>query len=212
MSLKDPRSFWQSISKVENWRDYILPRKKDEDFDYEGSIEVHRLFYFFDGSSTVVDYGCGIGRVLKYVSERAKVAMGLDINPDFLEKAKAYVKNDKVLFFNSDEYHQENVADLVYSLMVLQHNDQENRERIMHHIFRILKPGGLALINFPRFESNYYEENGFLHKFTRSEVEQYGRLFSSFRIIEGNLPNYVLEYDKKMSHEYFLIAVKQINH
>ena len=207
-TVRDPNRFWQSLSKAENWRDFILPGRSDQDFDYEGYLEAQRLFYLFDGSSTVVDYGCGIGRVLKYVAERAMVAIGLDVNLDFLEKANIYVKDDKVLFFRSDQYHQENVADLVYSLMVLQHNDQENREKIMHHIFRILKPEGLALISFPRFESNYYEENEFLHKFMRAEVERYGLLFPSFRIIEGNLPNYVGEYDRKISHEYFLIAVK----
>jgi len=208
MPVKDPKSFWQKISERENWRDYILPRKDDKDFDREGWIEAQRLFYFFDSSSTVVDYGCGIGRVLKYISERAGVAIGLDINPDFLEKARGYVKNDKVLFSLSDEYDQENVADLVYSLMVLQHNDQEHREGMIRHILRILKPGGVTVINFPRFESNYYEETTFLHKFTRSEVETLASLFSSFRIVEGSLPDYEQDHDRKLSHEYFLIAVK----
>ncbi len=208
MPVKDPKSFWQSISRRENWRDFILPRKNYKDFDYEGWIEAQRLFYFFDSSSTVVDYGCGIGRILKYVSERAKLVIGLDINSDFLKKARSDVRSDKVLFFRSDEYHQENVADFVYSLLVLQHNDQENRERIIRHICKILRKRGVALINFPRFESNYYEETEFIHKFRKNEVEKFGSLFFSYRIVEGNLPNYEKDYDRELNHEYFLIAVK----
>jgi len=204
--IENHKSFWQHISKRPEWKSYILPRTNDADFDAEGFAEAQRLFYFFDKSSVVVDYGCGIGRVLQYVAERAGFTVGLDICDGFLDRARVAIHGDKVAFFRSDEYQNENVADFLYSFMVLQHNDEANRKKIMGHILGILGPGKTAIVNFPMFESTYYEEGPFLHKFRRGEVGEYGQVFSSFRIIEGNLPGY--EKPCNGVNEYFLIAVK----
>ena len=204
--ITNPKAYWQGVANREDWRSFILPRKNDADFDAEGLAEARRLFYFYDGNSTVVDYGCGVGRVLQYVAERAGHAVGLDICTAFLDRAREAIKRDNVAFFPSDEYQRENVADLVYSIMVLQHNDAPNRMKIMEHIHRILKVDGMAVVSFPRIESTYYQESDTLHKFTRGEVYDYGRLFFISRIIEGNLPHYEKEYTG--NNEYFLIAVK----
>jgi SAM-dependent methyltransferase len=204
--IQDPQSFWNNIATRKEWRSYILPRENDSDFDSEGFVEAQRLFYFFDKNSLVVDYGCGIGRVLQYVAERVGFVVGLDICDGFLERARAANYGDNVAFFQSDEFHDENVADFVYSLMVLQHNDEPNREKIMSRIHGILKSGKMAIVSFPHFDSIYYKENDFIHKFTKGEVETFGRAFSSYWIIEGNLAGYERQYDGV--NEYFLIATK----
>jgi SAM-dependent methyltransferase len=204
--LPHPETFWQEVSARENWRDYILPRGSKDVLDAEGLEEASRLFYFFDSASTVVDYGCGIGRVLQYVAERAGHVVGLDISQNYLNRAKGFIKKNNVAFYQSGEYQKENVADLVYCLMVLQHNDQAHRGRIMGHIHTILKTGGTAVVNFPRYESAYYKEGTFIHKFKKEEVAALGSMFRSYRIIEGNLPNYEREYTG--ANEYFLIGVK----
>jgi len=139
MTVKNPKSFWINISKKENWRDYILPRKKDEDFDYEGFLEAERLFYFFDKSQAVVDYGCGVGRVAKYVAPRTKNFIGIDINTGFVEKARRYVKSKNARFYTLDDFKEKAIADFVYSLMVLQHNDDKNRKNIMNNIYDRVK-------------------------------------------------------------------------
>lgn len=204
--IQDPTTFWRGIAERPNWKDYILPGRTDADFDAEGFAEAQRLFCFFDNSSTVVDYGCGIGRVLKYVAPECLHAVGIDICPAFLTTAAELIKRDNVALFQPDEYRRENVADLVYSLMVLQHNDPLNQLKIMCHIHRILRPNGTAIVNFPRHESAYYKEGPFVHKFTRREVATFGGMFRFFRIFEGNLSGY--EKQCAGDNEYFLIAVK----
>jgi len=206
MSVKNPKIFWQEISKKNNWKDYILPRKSPDDFDREGFLEMQRLLYFYDKNSIVVDYGCGIGRVAKYVAMNAKKVIGLDINDDFVEIARNYVKSPNAEFYCSDVFFEEKIADFVYCLMVLQHNDADNRKKIIRQINNLLKIKGTVVINFPRFESDYYKETMFVHKFKRDEVEEYGKFFTSYKIIEGNLPNYEKIFNKNISHEYFLIA------
>ena len=183
-----------------------MPRDSQESFDAEGLEEAIRLFYFFDGTSTVVDYGCGVGRVLQYVAQRARHVVGIDISRNYLDRARELIKKDNLEFYEPGQYQKENVADLVYSIMVLQHNDQAHREEMVQHIYRLLKTGGVAVISFPCYGSTYYKEGEFIHKFRKEEVESYGATFQSCRIVEGNLPNYEKQYDG--INEYFLIGVK----
>jgi len=204
--ITNPKEYWQSVSEKPDWKAHILPGRSDADFDAEGLIEAQRLFYFFDDKSTVVDYGCGVGRVLQYVAESAHFVIGLDVCEGFLDRAVKSIKRDNVAFFQVDEYFEKSAVDFVYCLMVMQHNDATSRAQIMEHICWILKKGGAAVISFPQYESTYYEETDTLHKFTKEEVEAYGKIFQSFRIIEGNLPGY--EKPCTGNNEYFLIAVK----
>lgn len=206
MSLSNPSEFWTVVAAQENWREYVLPDRTDEAFDHEGFLESQRLFYWFDSASTVVDYGCGPGRVLKYVARRAGRAIGVDLTPDFLVKAKSYVDGGAAEFYSPDELRESGIADFVYCLLVLQHNDAPHRNRIVEHIHSLLKVGGVALLQFPRAESTYYKEIPFVHKFTRVEVEGYGNMFSRFQVRTGNLPNYGAPFDRAVDHEYFLIG------
>ncbi len=206
--IQNPKAYWQNISAQVDWRDHILPGRSEEAFDYEGWIEAQRLFYFFDKSSVVVDYGCGVGRILQYVARKAGYTVGLDISQIFLDRAKELIKSDKVGFFRSDEYQTENIADFVYCLMVMQHNSPENQRKIMNHIFRILRKGRTAIISFPKADSAYYQESETLYKFKKEEAEVFGKMFASYRIVEGNYPNYEKAHDKSINHEYYLIAIK----
>lgn len=208
LSVNNPKKYWLEISKRKDWRDFILPRKTDKEFEEEGFIESQRLYYFCDNTDVVIDFGCGIGRVSKYVAPRVKKLIGLDISKDFVKKARRNVKFNNVNFYQSDKYKKKEDADFLYCLMVMQHNDDINREKIINQIRDLLKKGGKCLIQFPKKESNYYEESDFVHKFAKVEVSKYGKIFKSFNIIEGNLPNYASEIDYSKTHEYFLIAEK----
>ena len=92
--------------------------------------------------------------------------------------------------------------------MVLQHNQASDRLPIMSHIAEVTKPGGTVLVQFPRWESTYYTESDFVHKFSRDEVADLAVGLRDVRIVEGNLANYERPFDPSMSHEYFLIARK----
>lgn len=208
MSVRNPKKFWKDISKKPNWRDYILPNRTDKEFDMEGFKEAQRLYYFFDNNDVIVDYGCGIGRISKYCALRAKKVIGLDINLEFIKIAKKNNNLKNLMFKNSDTYDKSNFADFIYCMMVFQHNDKENRIKMISNIFKMLRPGGVCLIQFPKQESNYYQESPFVHKFKEKEIKEYARAFSKSRLVEGNLINYANPIDKKLNHEYFLIAEK----
>jgi len=208
--IANQKAYWKGIAERPDWKQYILPRKDDKDFDIEGLLEAHRLYYLFDDQSTVIDYGCGIGRVLQFVAQRAGRTIGLDITSAFLDRASkitsSLVLSDNVEFYSPEEFEEANVADLIYCFMVMQHNGEEARNLIIGHIHRLLNAGGFAVLNFPSIESDYYVETETCHKFTREEVMTYALPFRSCRIIKGNLPAYASEV--KGFNEYFLIVVK----
>ena len=204
--LADPVQLWQSLAARPDWRDYILPGRSEEAFFEEGRQEAERLAYFCDAGSVVVDYGCGIGRIARHLAPRVSRLYCVDVCPPFLEQARQMVPGDNVEFLAPQEFRLAGKADLVYCLLVLQHNDAPYRRQILRQCRRALKKGGRFLANFPRRESGYYQESEFVHTFLRREVEAYGRLFRRFRVMEGNLVNYQSPWDSQEANEYFLIA------
>lgn len=207
--VKHPKEFWKSIAEKKEWRDYILPRVNESDFDAEGFAEAQRLFYFFDKRSTVIDYGCGVARVLKYVAERAGRVIGLDVCDEFLDRARSIVAGNNIEFYPSDGFNEIGIADFAYCIMVMQNNTLEGQQKIIRHIWQLLMDNGMAIISFPRYESTYYREDEAFHKFHRQEVASLADGLFDYRIIEANLPGYAKRVEGL--NEYFMIATKKGN-
>jgi 2-polyprenyl-3-methyl-5-hydroxy-6-metoxy-1,4-benzoquinol methylase len=207
--ITDNLDFWNKKAMEDNWQDYILPGRNDNEFEYEGKTQVEKFNKFIKNDFVIIDYGCGVGRMARYLKSRCKNVIGIDICSAFIEKAK--IRNadiDGIDFFTVNQSSEiKEIADLIICIMVMQHNNNENREIIISNIYRLLKPGKTCLISFPKNESKIYRETDFVHKFSYKEVENYGRYFSEFSIIEDNLVN----YQKRNiigTNEYFLKGIK----
>ena len=192
MSIQNPKEFWNRISKQSNWRDYILPKRDTETFYMEGSLEAMRLNICYElKDKTVLDYGCGIGRMADHMAKRCKRYIGIDVCNDFINKAVSNCIHPNVSFYELDKYKDKGEVDFVFCLMVMQHNSEENRMEIVKNIHSYLKDGGKAFIQFPNIFSDYYNETDFVHKFDKLELVQYGEMFSDYNIISENLMGYV---------------------
>ena len=99
---------------------------------------------------TILDIGCGIGRLTKPLSEKAASVTGIDISDVMLEKARLSVTDANVSFvkasasslpFGDQEF------DVVLAVFVLQHIlDDALFESALREILRVLKQGGSILI------------------------------------------------------------------
>ncbi len=98
--------------------------------------------------SSVLDVGCGIGRVSKPFAGKFKNVVGIDVNADILKEAEEYIKPaENIKFINNDGKmipSDDNSFDCVYSGGVIQHIPDIN---IITNYFeeglRVLKVNGV---------------------------------------------------------------------
>ncbi len=115
---------------------------------YEGHIRP--LAEGLAAGSRLVEYGCGAGRILKFVAEAGFEPVGIDISPTMLERCRELVPEVRSLHL-LDEAGRCDLADataaLVFSYSVLQHISLLSAyETALSEMCRLVRPGGgLAL-------------------------------------------------------------------
>jgi SAM-dependent methyltransferase len=100
--------------------------------------------------SRVMDFGCGVGRLLVALAERAGTVVGVDVSPSMLEEARR----------NCRARGQENVElvggldalapgfDLITSHIVFQHIPTAAGYALLSRLAGLLAPGGVAVVQF----------------------------------------------------------------
>ncbi len=97
--------------------------------------------------STVLDYGCGIGRVSKPLIEKhGCIVIGADIAPNMRALAASCVGSDSFFALHPDMLmlFPSNVADAAIAVWTLQHCVDPKLD--LHHIAEMVKPGGTLFI------------------------------------------------------------------
>jgi len=103
---------------------------------------------------SVLDFGCGVGRLSQAFATRFDECWGVDIAPSMIERAREfnrhgervhYVVNDApdLSRFPNDRF------DLVFSFIVLQHIRPELSIRYIRDFFRVCAPGGAVVFQLP---------------------------------------------------------------
>ncbi len=102
-----------------------------------------------------LDYGCGVGRLTRALGARFEQAVGVDISPVMLAKARAFNRAQGQCTFEllgpaGLSAFSDGVFDLIYSHLVLQHiPDRGEIESIIGEFVRILRPGGILVFQLP---------------------------------------------------------------
>jgi SAM-dependent methyltransferase len=102
---------------------------------------------------SVLDYGCGVGRILIPFARRARRVVGVDVAPSMREEARrncvaAGIQGVDILE-PADLATLGPEFDLVHSVLVLQHVPVPDGERIVSDLTRLLRPGGVGVIHIP---------------------------------------------------------------
>lgn len=100
------------------------------------------------GSSRLLDIGCGIGRAAKPVCEAGMDYTGVDISPEAIEDAKTQF-GDSGRFLVSDllEFESDEPYDVVLAAWVLVHFvDDEKWDRMLRRIGSTITPGGAFVL------------------------------------------------------------------
>lgn len=194
---------WSAIARRRDWRDYILTRRTDEQFEAEGRDQARLIQRRIGGAETVAEFGCGVGRVLQFV--KAARRYGIDASEEFLSR----ITDPGITPILSDGFDIDlpgASVDFIYSLMVFQHIQKDDHPAIIAELARILKPFGRMFIQFPRAGCDYYKPSSFVNVYRRDEVQN---LFPAFdvEIEQGALAAYV--DGQAGNREYFATVAKR---
>jgi ubiquinone/menaquinone biosynthesis C-methylase UbiE len=104
----------------------------------------------FDGSTNILDFGCGSGSQLMSLTRHFPGAtyFACDVDPSAIEFVrKSYPTVDAVTSgFMPPLGYSDNQMDLVYSVSTFSHFDLPTQRAWLLELFRIIKPGGLVLL------------------------------------------------------------------
>jgi SAM-dependent methyltransferase len=113
-----------------------------------------------DEFRTVLEYGCGLGRVTNHLAESFTQVIGCDISQTHLELAREYtakagITNVEYRLSRPPEYAMAAPYDLWFSFLVLQHNPPPVMASVLRQGLRKLNSGGLAVFQIPVWARTY---------------------------------------------------------
>jgi len=110
---------------------------------------------------TCLDFGCGVGRLTRPLSESFLQTVGVDVAKSMIEVARRYNRNPRCRFVvNRDpdlRAINSGTFDFVHSCLVLQHIPPDVTLNYIEEFFRVAKPGGLVVFQLPA--ERYTEES-----------------------------------------------------
>jgi trans-aconitate methyltransferase len=113
------------------------------------------------GISSCSEYGCGVGRVTAWLASRFPHVYGYDISSPHLQSARQYlaqkgITNVQLLKLDSlSSLCSLESVDLLYTIMVLQHNPPPVMFHVLRMLLRSLKADGIAYFQVPTYAVGY---------------------------------------------------------
>jgi SAM-dependent methyltransferase len=161
-SALDYKTAWNQAA-VADAHDAILAGSTAESFERTGQTDAAMIRRYLRGADArVLNIGCGVGRVERYLAPHVAELHAVDISGEMIARARerlAELPNVHLREIGNDEFlraFDNDRFDLVFSFLVLQHLAREDALLYLRDAFRILKPGGVLFVQFPNFLSPEY--------------------------------------------------------
>lgn len=133
----------------------------EKNVDSLGMVDAQRIVPLLEKSSVVLDIGCGVGRIEKYLWPYCHLIHSVDVSDRMISVARKRLEGIKnISFFRMSATDlrilKDESYDLCFSFHCLQHMEKEDAYRSLNQIFRVLKPKGIGYLHFPDFSSETY--------------------------------------------------------
>ncbi len=188
---------------------------KEKDFDNAGKVEADWLLEVIGKAKVVLDVGCGIGRVEKFLAQHCRELHALDISSGMLMRAFERLPYDNVFLRlgNGKDLNIYNDAkfDAIFSLLVLQHLEKEDAFYYLLEFNRVLKDGGKCIVQFPDFQSEEHFNSFLKYVFLDPDYRPHARVRGySLEEIQFNLEKAGFNIDqvKKSGADFILVSTK----
>jgi ubiquinone/menaquinone biosynthesis C-methylase UbiE len=133
----------------------VLNETDSEVFDASGRRQAEDLLCpRIRRTDVVMDLGCGIGRVARYVAPCCRSLWAVDASERMLSLARERLEGLPNIDFARSEGTRipsidSSSVDFVYSILTLQHLEREDAFLLLRDVYRVLRPGGSAFFTFP---------------------------------------------------------------
>jgi SAM-dependent methyltransferase len=96
-----------------------------------------------------LDYGCGVGRLTRPLSERFQQVIGVDISAAMLDEARRNLADRSNVSFELAGAQSSRPVDFVLSKIVFQHIPPREALRALTQLAGRLTPGGVGILDLP---------------------------------------------------------------
>lgn len=162
LTSRSPRIRWDMASLTGNQAfQSVCATRNEKEMDDLGAADAQRIAPMLAVTSKVLDIGCGVGRVEKFLSPFCLSIDAVDVSDRMLAIAKTRLEGHQNVHLTRIDAKklrafQDETFDLCFSFHCLQHMEKENAWLVLGEIFRVLKRGGVAKLHFPSFTSDTY--------------------------------------------------------
>lgn len=143
---------------IENGNDPVLDCKELADYmdKWDGKEFINLLN--LDPSKTVLEIGCGTGRIAKKIISQCKKYVGIDISTKTVNIARNHFENfDNAFFVNEDflEYKANQKYDVIYSTLTFMHIKE--KEEALIRVFNLLKSKGKFVLSIDKNQQDFID-------------------------------------------------------
>ncbi len=164
--LGDEQPYW-SVWTDDRFRGRDIGEHHAEFFE-SGSVHLDYLLKTLerngigrDRLKTCLELGCGVARFTPFLAKAFDFVHAYDVSPAHLRIAQSVLRDADVpnvecrLLEDPQDFHTFPQIDLVYSLVVLQHNPPPLIEWMLDGMLSALSPGGVANFQVPTYLKGY---------------------------------------------------------
>ncbi len=124
------------------------------DIDFAASV-LKRRYPDFNPKS-VLDFGCGVGRLTRALAKITDTAHGVDVSPSMLEEARLNAPTNAT--FSHDI--PDRLFDWVVSIIVFQHIPTDRGYQLMRELFERISPGGFLTLQVTLYRDARHKNTG----------------------------------------------------
>ena len=143
---------------IENGNDPVLDCKELADYmdKWDGKEFINLLN--LDAYKTVLEIGCGTGRIAKKIINQCKKYVGIDISSKTVDVARNHFKDfNNASFINEDflKYKDTEKYDVIFSTLTFMHI--KDKEKALINIFNLLKNKGKFILSIDKNQQNFID-------------------------------------------------------